>query len=202
METENSETSSFQQIIDESKAELAAESDKQISRGRGRPPGAKNKKGRENDPETSQNSSSKVEVEVLPEGRPPVDLKPVLKDATKIPFQVAAIKYNNPGLDVDDKDVETPTFYLDRLLNFHLPDLEKKDPKVFAFWIFIASMLVLGIKKLVVALEKKKVNSINDPKPQQEGSQGMPQHAPAPNVPSSSPLPGRPASDFFGARNQ
>lgn len=194
------EAESFQKIVEDSKADLAAEAEAQIKRGRGRPPGSKNKKGVE--PETqTKTQAKKVEVDVLPDGRPPVDLKPLLKDGTKIPFKVAAIKYDEPELEVDDKDVETPTYYLDRLLNFHLPGLEKKDPKTFAMWLFAISMLILGIKKFVVATEKRKQNQQSPNESRHEGQEVIhASHSPAPAA-SNSPLPGRGASEFFRGRS-
>ncbi len=144
---------SFKNIINESKDALKAEAEAQVKRGRGRPPGAKNTKGRE---------SEAVIPEVMPSAAagasdlPPIDLKPILKDATKVPFTIAAIKFKNKDIEITDAESETPTFYLNRLLNFHLPELERQDPKKFTLYALMTSFFILFIKKFVVVLEKKK----------------------------------------------
>lgn len=189
---------SFNKIIQESKANLAAETTAQVKRGRGRPKGSPNVKGRE--AEVPQGEPTPESVQLPPGNRPPIDLKPVLKDATKIPFSVASIRYREPALEITDEDAETPTYYLDRLLNMHLPELEKKDPKAFAFWAWIASMALVAIKKIVLALEKKKKQ--NHVARTQEQTTDAPQEpqAPASSSPPTATSDDRDAGNIFGGK--
>lgn len=200
METNTVETSSqsqvesFSAVVAQSQAALAAETKEQISRGRGRPPGSKNVKGRENDnPETNPQKINQNE-EVHASNLPPIDLKPVLKDFTKIPFSIAAIKFKNSDLEIDEKDAETPAFYLDRLLNLYMPDLEKKDPKGFTFAAWLASMAIVAIKKFMIGIEKKKPVQAPQPAQDQQESNPPPEYD---NQVITLP-PGRNASEFFG----
>lgn len=190
-----SQAESFSAVVMQSQAALAEEATSQISRGRGRPPGSKNVKGRENEnPESNPEINPQKINDNHASNLPPIDLKPVLKDFTKIPFSVAAIKFKNPALEIDEKDAETPAFYLDRLLNLYLPDLEKKDPKGFTFAAWLASMAIVAIKKIMIGLEKKK--TVQAPQALQDGQNNNPvpeYEAPLINLP-----PGRNASEFFG----
>lgn len=203
METEKNNQSegapeSFDKIVQQSATELAQAQEKIETRGRKK--GSKNKKGRENEP---GNGSNKVDVEVLPNGRPPVDIKPAIKQATKVPFSIAAIKFDQDELEATDKDVETPAFYLNEFFNHTLPDIEKQDPKKFAILLFFITFGVLIINKILVGIQKKKQNSINQPLEREGDQTGNPgPRAPAPAKESLSPLPGSPARDVFGGRKQ
>ncbi|MFN3453517.1 MAG: hypothetical protein ACK41T_01055 [Pseudobdellovibrio sp.] len=159
IETKENQTSveSFDKIINESKDSLAAESAAQIKRGRGRPSGAKNVKGRESEKKENIEDVPKLEPGVNPT-LPPLDLKPVLKDATKLPFSVAALKFKNPELEITDIEAETPAFYLNRVLNNYMPELERQNPKLFAVYAWFISIILLGLKKAVVFVENKKNN--------------------------------------------
>lgn len=158
---------SFNAIVQSSKVALAEEEAKaQAKRPRGRPPGSKNTKGREN--EIPDENPQKMNDDI-PSHLPPIDLKPLAKDFTKIPFSLAAMKFKTPEIDLDDKEVETPAFYLDRLINLHLPDLEKKDPKKFTLAIWLLSIAVVGIKKFILTIDKKK--KVQTAAPQQTQNQ-------------------------------
>lgn len=163
---------SFSAIVESSKSDLAAEAAAQFKRSRGRPPGSKNTKGREN--EIPEENPQKINNDI-PSNLPPIDLKPFAKDITKIPFSLAAFKFNTPEIDLDDNEVETPAFYLDRLINLHLPDLEKKDPKKFTLAIWLLSMAVVGIKKIIIAIDKKKKIKTPTAAPVQTTAENQPQ---------------------------
>lgn len=166
--SENNENSpaaeSFTQIIEQSKASLSAETQSQGKRGRGRPKGSPNVKGREPIKDSNSNVSKEANDEnpTLSAGRaevlPPLDLQPVLKDATKLPFAIAAIKYRMPELEISDEEAATPTFYLNKVLNYYMPDLEQRNPKAFAMSAWVVSLILIGIKKVVAVIENKKNN--------------------------------------------
>lgn len=203
MEAENQKLPSqapiddFSKVVAESKAALIAETNAQVasSRGRGRPPGSKNVKGREN--ETDSEAKTSNESSETDKNAPPIDLKPLIKDVTKIPFSVSALKFKMPELELDDKETETPTYYLNRVLNFYLPEMEKKDPRAFAFTAWIISMIALGVKKFMLAKELKKRKIIDV---ENLNAQTPPQENPISPAPPSPPSEGTGAGAFFKGR--
>lgn len=155
---------SFDKIIEQSKASLA-ESTALPKRGRGRPKGSPNVKGRE--PVNSNLNAHSGAENVTPtleagqaQSLPALDLKPILKDATKLPFSVAAIKFKMPDLEITDVEAETPAFYLDRVVNLYMPDIERRNPKAFALSAWFLSLFLVGIKKIVAIVEAKKNNLV------------------------------------------
>lgn len=157
---------SFDKIVNESTASLNAETSAQIRRGRGRPKGSPNVKGRDavnstvNTSTSADNGTPTLEAGQAQAALPALDLQPILKDVTKLPFSVAAIKYKMPELEISDIEAETPTFYLNRVLNYYMPDIERKNPKAFAISAWVLSLVLVGIKKVVAIVELKKNNLI------------------------------------------
>lgn len=199
VETKDNQTSveSFDKIINESKIQLQNETSQQVKRGRGRPKGSPNTKGRENEPLNPSNSAHN-ETPTLEAGQaqvlPSLDLQPVLKDVTKLPFTIASIKYKMPELEITDVEADTPTFYLNKVLNNYMPELERKNPKAFAFYAWLISIALLGIKKMIAAVENKKNNLTTvKPAPNNNSDASNDQLAPVPVQATH----GTDASSFF-----
>lgn len=208
--TESKETQptaeSFDKIVSQSTASLNAETSAQLKRGRGRPKGSPNVKGRDHVSSTVNTSTNAENVTpTLEPGQaqaalPALDLQPILKDVTKLPFSIAAIKYKMPDLEITDVEAETPTFYLNRVLNYYMPDIERRNPKAFAVSAWILSLVLVGIKKVVAIVELKKnnlitVNQSSAPK-EQSSDVSFDQRATVPVLATH----GTDASSLFGGR--
>lgn len=204
-QTDQPAVESFDKVIAESTASLNAETSAQVKRGRGRPKGSPNIKGRE--PINSNLNAHSGAENVTPtleagqaQSLPALDLKPILKDATKLPFSVAAIKFKMPELEITDVEAETPSFYLDRVLNLYMPDIERRNPKAFALSAWVLSLVLVGIKKVVAIVELKKNNLItvnsSAAHSEQKGDVSFDQPAPGPVQATH----GTDASSFFGSR--
>ena len=196
---------SFDKIINESTARLNVETSAQVKRGRGRPKGSPNVKGRDpinstvNAAPGDENATPTLEAGQAQTALPALDLQPILKDVTKLPFSVAAIKYKMPELEISDSEAETPTFYLNRVLNYYMPDIERRNPKAFAVSAWVLSLVLVGIKKIVAVVELKKNNlpTVNQSPTQSENSD-VSFDPPAP-VPFKATT-GTDASVLFGGR--
>lgn len=195
---------SFDKIVNESTASLNAETSAQIRRGRGRPKGSPNVKGRDpvnstvNTSTNAENVTPTLEAGQAQAALPALDLQPILKDVTKLPFSVAAIKYKMPELEISDAEAETPTFYLNRVLNYYMPDIERKNPKAFAISAWVLSLVLVGIKKVVAIVELKKNNliTVNQSGAQSEQKSDLDQFVPVPVRATT----GTDASSLFGGR--
>lgn len=197
---------SFDKIVSESTARLNTETFAQVKRGRGRPKGSPNVKGRDpiNTSTTAQNSAENptptLEAGQAQTALPALDLQPILKDVTKLPFSVAAIKFRMPELEISDNEAETPTFYLNRVLNYYMPEIERRNPKAFAVSAWVLSLVLVGIKKVVAIVELKKNNlkTVNQSAAQNEQPSDVSFDPPA-SVPFKA-TPGTDASAIFGGK--
>lgn len=213
---ENSSPESFDKIVSESKASLQSEAMAQVKNKGGRPPGSKNKKGRENEV-PSQNTSPNAEPGQgsLPPGSVPlshgevmpmVDLEPLAKDAIKIPFSFWAMRTQEPALELTEEEGKTASFYLSRVVNLYFPEIQQKDPKTFSVYALLASLFSLFVKKslLSMGIRKEKIKKMHA---EAEANVKAAQAA-GPSSPNSGPVikPQAPeetatvsASDFLGA---
>ena len=158
--TENPEAVSFEKIADQSRAALSAETATQVKNKGGRPLGSKNKKGRENEtPAQTAPPVQNTEPQItLPQGNyhaevlPQIDLEPLAKDAVKIPFSVWAFKTGEPALELTDDEGKTASFYLNRVINLHFPELQQKDAKTFSLYALVLSVFSLFVKKSLLSM--------------------------------------------------
>nr|BFD59661.1 hypothetical protein CKG001_17680 [Bdellovibrio sp. CKG001] len=142
------------QVIAESTAKL--EEQAAPKRGRGRPvgwrknPGAE-PKANEKPPGQGPAASRKVEGDLVKIN----EIEPLSAEICKAPFDFIGWK---AGVDITPTDEETkaPARYLSKLIDAYIPDLESKDPKIFAWAAFGISYLLLAIKKFRVLFAQKK----------------------------------------------
>lgn len=151
------ETIDFDKIIADSKENLAQKTEEK--RGRGRPKGTFKK--RPDNEQAAQNGATSQNTGPLPQGQAqtlktviPNDLEPLINEAVKAPFSIAANKFNEPKIELSEKESETPSLYLTRYIQLVLPDIEAKSPKIFNLAAFAISLLILGLKKIILIKEK------------------------------------------------
>lgn len=83
------------------------------------------------------------------------EIEPLANEICKAPFDFIGWK---AGVDLTPTDDESkaPAKYLAKLINAYIPDLESKDPKIFAWAAFGISYFLMGIKKVRKLLEHKR----------------------------------------------
>lgn len=204
METQNTgETQDFNKIADQSREKLQNEAAAQVKNKGGRPPGSKNKKGRENEPQIQRPASGEPSLspgagplhhgEIMPH----VDLEPLTKDAIKVPFSLWAFKEKEPRLELTDEESKTASFYLNRVVNLHFPEIQQKDAKTFSLYALALSVFSLLIKKSIQGLAFKREKMARAQAQAQaaaEAHQARPQSGPTP-MPQTSPPSPAPAAD-------
>jgi hypothetical protein len=82
------------------------------------------------------------------------EIEPLATEIVKAPFDFAGWK---AGIDITptEEEAKAPARYLSKLIECYLPDLESKDPKIFAWVAFAISYALLGVKKLRIILANK-----------------------------------------------
>lgn len=156
---QGAKTSDLDKVIAESTAKL--EEAQAPKRGRGRPMGWRKNPQNANPsgqvPPGTQGGSAVYEGQVVKIN----EIEPLASEIVKAPFDLIGWK---SGVDLTPTDAEsaTPSKYLSKLIECYLPDLESKDPKVFAWVAFAISYALLGVKKLRVFLSKKPKDGKNE----------------------------------------
>lgn len=169
----------FENIAKSAEANVQTEAAAQVQgpkRGRGRP--------RKTPPAGSSvspqgaNQGAAPDSASVPTAPPEMNLKPVLKEAIKAPFEVAAIRTGIPELRVTDEEADAPASCADQLVNLYLPTIAQQDPKTVMLYSFLFLMVTLGGQKYLIYSQKIA-----------EKSQKQNSPAPPPSEPTS-PLPG------------
>ncbi len=192
--TETLSTGSLDQIIQQSKENLAEAA--LPKRGRGRPPGTFKVK---NKPENEANSDEfrKVEGVVLKEN----EIEPLSMELVRAPFDLFGWK-NGIDLTPTEDEAKAPTKYLSKLIECYLPDLDAKDPKKFNFIALVISYSLLILKKFRVFAksERDKKNQKNNEPPVKGESPAKPEEPVSPSAPQR-PLP-KDSEPIAGAFNR
>lgn len=217
METENlpqgaapvAELKDLDKVIQESKATLADVTAPKRPRGRPR-----------KETTTSENNSAEIKASaVTPEIISPNEIEPLATELVKLPFDVVGIKTNIDVTPSDD-EARVPSYYLAKLINAYLPDLDIQDPKSFSLIGFLISFALLSVRKARKFFSERKKAFIAAPikfpknakveltnvtvqklhnDPQTAGVEAEPVQAAPSNMPPARPLPSEsiPASSLF-----
>lgn len=140
------EVLNFDSVVASSTQKIEEAAAAQVKRPVGRPPGSKKKKNVEESSSATSDAASEESNASL--RNLTQELEPVLKDAVKTPFSLAAKHFENPALEVSDADAKTPAYYLSQWLRLSIPEIEKQGPKAFNLYAFLLSMVLLVIRKI------------------------------------------------------
>jgi hypothetical protein len=135
-------------VINESKATLEAAS--APKRGRGRPMGTTKVKPQLNLGNGAKAPPHAIKGEVIKIN----EIEPLAAEIIKAPFDLFGWKHN-VDITPSDDEAKAPAKYLSKLIDAYLPDLESKDPKIFAMVALVISYALLALKKMRVFIHKK-----------------------------------------------
>jgi hypothetical protein len=78
---------------------------------------------------------------------PQLNLTPILQQALKLPFDIAAAKFKCADICLTDEEAAAPAQIAEQLLNAYMPDVINQDPKVVLVWSFAFSIGMLSYSK-------------------------------------------------------